>query len=168
MRKELFREKAVKKVSSPEQLNEYIRVTNPGIWVTLAAIIILLVGVCVWGILGRLETTINVVVISDGSDAICYLTESDDISSIEIGQKVKIEDEIYYIASVPSSAVKVADCAALAGSERAKYLCSVSDTDWVYEITLEPSTTFVAAGTYSAKVVTESVSPMSFIFNTSR
>lgn len=59
MKKELFRENAIKKVSSPEQLNEYIRVTNPGIWVTLVAIIILLIGVCVWGALGKIETTVT-------------------------------------------------------------------------------------------------------------
>lgn len=165
MKEELFREKAVKKASSPEQLNEYIRVTNPGIWVILVAIIILLVGVCVWGALGRLETTIDAVAICDGSTALCYLAESDGISSVEIGQEVKIGDSVYCIGTVSAEAVQVKDCAVLAGSERAKYLGGLSDTDWVYEITLEPSDTSVAAGTYSAKIVTESVSPMSFIFN---
>ena len=42
MNQPLFRKKSVDKVSSPEQLNEYIRVANPGVWMVLAAIVILL------------------------------------------------------------------------------------------------------------------------------
>ena len=49
MNSQLFRKKSVDKVSSPEQLNEYIRVANPGVWMVLAAIVILLAGVVVWG-----------------------------------------------------------------------------------------------------------------------
>lgn len=165
MNKKLFREKAIKRVSSPEELNEYIRVTNFGTWIMLAAIVVLLVGVCVWGVLGKLETTVNAVVISDGSNALCYLAESDDISSVKAGQEVKIGDNSYYIESVLAEAVQVKDCTALAASERAKYLGGVSDTDWVYEITLKSSAGSVAAGTYNAKIVVESVSPTSFIFN---
>jgi hypothetical protein len=165
MGEELFREKAVKRASSPEQLNEYIKVTNPGVWVTLAAIIILLVGVCVWGTLGRIETTVNAVAISDGSTTVCYLVESDSLSSVKNGQQVQIGDNVYYIDSVSAEALQVKDCIALAKSERAKYLGGFSDTDWVYEVTLKSTDTSIDIGTYSAKIVTESVSPMSFIFN---
>lgn len=52
---------------SPEQLNDYIRVSNPGVWLVLAAVIVLLIGVCVWGIFGRLETTVgSAAVVKDG------------------------------------------------------------------------------------------------------
>ncbi len=44
----IFREKSMERVSSPEQLNDYIKVTNPGIWLTLAAVIVLLIGFIVW------------------------------------------------------------------------------------------------------------------------
>lgn len=165
MKKELFRENAIKKVSSPEQLNEYIRVTNPGIWVTLVAIIILLIGVCVWGALGKIETTVDAVAISDGSTVLCYMAGSDEISSVEAGQEVKIDDKTCYIDSVSADAVQVKDCDALADSERAKYLAGVSNKDWVYEISAKSQDESVAAGTYSAKIVIESISPMSFILN---
>ena len=42
MKNDLFRKSSIDRISSPEQLNDYIRVTNPSIWVILAAIIILL------------------------------------------------------------------------------------------------------------------------------
>lgn len=49
MNDKIFRKKSVDKMSSPEQLNDYIKVTNPGVWMVLAAIAVLLAGVCVWG-----------------------------------------------------------------------------------------------------------------------
>ncbi len=55
MSKPLFRQKSLDKITSPEQMGDYIRVSNPSVWMILAAIIALLVGVCVWGIFGRLE-----------------------------------------------------------------------------------------------------------------
>ena len=47
MNEQLFRKKSVQKVSSPEQLNEYIRVASPSVWLVFAAIVILLAGVVI-------------------------------------------------------------------------------------------------------------------------
>lgn len=52
MDKKLFREKNVKRVSSPEELNDYMRVTSPSVWAILISVIIFLVGFTVWGITG--------------------------------------------------------------------------------------------------------------------
>ena len=161
MKKELFREKALNKMSSPEQLNEYIRVTNPGVWTALFAVIILLIGVCVWGALGKIESTVDTFAISDGSEAVCYLKDADSVSSIAAGQTVEIGDATYTVASV-SAAKQVKDCELISGNDYAKYVGSLSDEDWVYEIEITGS---VPAGEYDAKIVTESISPMSFIFN---
>ena len=46
----LFREKSLERIASPEQLNAYIRVSTPSVWLLLAAVVILLAGVCVWGV----------------------------------------------------------------------------------------------------------------------
>ena len=70
-----LQEKSIERVSSPEQLNDYVRVSSPGVWAVLAAVLILLAGAFVWGILGRLETTVPAVVISrDGAAVCCYDT----------------------------------------------------------------------------------------------
>ncbi|MCR5735988.1 MAG: hypothetical protein K6G22_15420 [Lachnospiraceae bacterium] len=50
----LFREKSLERISSPEQLDDYIKVVSPGIWLMLGAIILLLVGVIVWSALGTI------------------------------------------------------------------------------------------------------------------
>lgn len=42
------------RISSPEKLDDYIRVTTPSVWITLGAIVLVLVGAIVWGIFGEL------------------------------------------------------------------------------------------------------------------
>ena len=49
----IFRQKSLDKVSSPEKLDDYIRVTTPSVWITLTAIVLLLVGAVVWSIFGE-------------------------------------------------------------------------------------------------------------------
>lgn len=47
MNNQIFRQKSLDRVSSPEQLNDYVRVSNPGVWTILLAVIVLLIGICV-------------------------------------------------------------------------------------------------------------------------
>ena len=65
----LFRKKALDRISSPEQLTDYLRVTNPGIWVILIAVILLLAGILAWSTVGTLETTAEVTVIVEDHTA---------------------------------------------------------------------------------------------------
>ena len=51
----IFREKSIERVSSPEALNDYIRVTTPSVWVVLIALVLLLAGMLVWSIFGTVE-----------------------------------------------------------------------------------------------------------------
>ena len=44
----IFRQKSIDRVSSPEQLNDYIRVTTPTVWLVLLALVILLLGMLAW------------------------------------------------------------------------------------------------------------------------
>ena len=51
----IFREKSMQRVSSPEQLNDYIRVTSPSVLLVLSAIILLLLGMLAWSVFGTVE-----------------------------------------------------------------------------------------------------------------
>ena len=57
MKNSIFRKKCMDRVSSPEQLNDYIHVSSPGVWLLLAAILLLLAGFIVWSVFGRLDVT---------------------------------------------------------------------------------------------------------------
>ena len=53
----VFREKSMDRVSSPEALNDYIRVTTPSVWIILIALVVLLLGMLAWSVFGRVEVT---------------------------------------------------------------------------------------------------------------
>lgn len=48
----IFRQKSMDRVSSPEALDDYIRVTTPSGWILLIALAVLLAGVLAWIFIG--------------------------------------------------------------------------------------------------------------------
>lgn len=55
----LFRKSSVDRISSPEQLSDYLKVTNPAGWIILAAVALLLIGFFVWVCAGTIKTEIT-------------------------------------------------------------------------------------------------------------
>lgn len=90
MSESVFREKSMEKVKSPDNLNEYIRVANPGVWVLLAAVIALLIGMCIWGIFGQLRTEIRADVRVENGAVTCFLPE-ESAASVRPGMPAAIE-----------------------------------------------------------------------------
>jgi len=157
MNEQLFRKKSIEKVSSPEQLNEYIRVSNPGVWMILAAIVILLIGVCVWGILGHLDTTIKMVAVVEDSEITVYVMESD-IEQIKEGMNVIIGDRECEITDIADQPVAVGDNF----SEYTLHVGNLQNGDWVYSVAVSGE---IDDGIHSADIVVESISPISFVIN---
>ena len=56
----LFRQKSLDRISSPEELHDYMRVTSPRLWMILTAIVILLAGFIVYASTANMENTVNV------------------------------------------------------------------------------------------------------------
>jgi hypothetical protein len=46
--KQIFRKEAIQHVSNPDELDDYLHVTNTRVWVILAVVIVLLVGLFAW------------------------------------------------------------------------------------------------------------------------
>lgn len=153
----IFREKSMKRVSSPEQLGDYIRVSNPSVWMVLAAIIILLAGVCVWGIFGRLKTTVSAPVTVEDGQAVCYVSEKD-APSVKAGMSVTVDGHEYKVVSVSAEPVQITD----SFDSYALHLGGFSVGEWVYSVTVDAA---IPDGVYQAEIVTDSVSPISFVFN---
>ncbi|MCQ2472248.1 MAG: hypothetical protein MJ147_09465 [Clostridia bacterium] len=132
MQDEIFRKKSLNKIKSPEGLNDYVRVANPGVWMVLSAVIILLVGVCIWGALGRIETKVPANLVVKNGECVCVLNDAD-ADKIKAGMTVKTEKISGKIVSAKDNQIEV-------------------------EINLPD-------GKYEADVITESIKPLSFVFN---
>lgn len=69
----IFRKESLDRITSPEELDSYLVVTRPGVWITLFAILILLVGAFTWAIMGRLTTTLDVAVVAQDGEVVCLV-----------------------------------------------------------------------------------------------
>lgn len=157
MNKHLFRKKSIDRVSSPEQLDEYMRVANPCVWTVLAAIAVLLAGVFVWGVLGHLDTTVSTVAVSEQGSVTMYVRESD-VPSLKEGMEVRIQGEHGVITQIAQTPVSAHDTL----SDYTLHVGGFRSGEWVYAVKTDAQ---LPDGTYSAEIVIESVSPISFVLN---
>lgn len=157
MNEHLFRKKSIDRVSSPEQLDKYIRVTNPAFWTILLAIIALLAGVCAWGVLGHLDTTVSAAAVSEQGAVTLYVKESD-MPSLKEGREVRIQEQSYTITQISKMPVMAQDNL----SDYTLHIGGFQSGEWVYAIQTDAE---LPDGTYAAEIVVESVAPISFVLN---
>lgn len=139
MSEEIFRKKSLDKIKSPENLDDYIRVSNPGVWLLLVSVIVLLAGACVWGIYGHIDSTVPAAVRIESGDAVCYIAE-EDIASVQTGLTVRFADSEAVITQIGEK-------------EGLGYVCILST---------DPS---APDGFYEGKILIKSYSPVSFVLN---
>ena len=153
----LFREKNMEQIESPEALNDYLQVTSPGVWIVLATIIIFLLGACIWGIFGHINSTVKTAVIADRKETICLVPESALSSAVE-ERIIKIDNKEYELSPETLEPQVVSEDTniywILAGD--------LSIGDIVYRIPLSES---LEDGVYSGTIVTETLSPISLLLN---
>ena len=97
---QLFRQKSLDRISSPEQLNDYLKVTNPAIWLVLTAIILLLVGVLIWSSSATIESfAFGTAQVQDGSMRITF--DDEQIArNVKTGMTVMVGETESKISSV--------------------------------------------------------------------
>ena len=151
----LFRKKSLESISSPEQMNDYIKVIGPGLWIVLGAVIVFLVGVIIWGIFGRLETGVNSVGFVNDGLAVCYVEENT-VEDINDDTEINLGGEYtraISVSKVPVQASVVYDTATL---EK----LGLSGYEMLYPVTIKSA---LPDGSYHCRIVTEEIHPMSFI-----
>ncbi|MBR2788672.1 MAG: hypothetical protein IKD94_05865 [Erysipelotrichaceae bacterium] len=91
MSEKIFREKSLDRISSPEQLDDYLKVSTPSLWVVLAAVVAMLVGILVWANVDYLETTINAAgTVKDG--VVEIVLTGNDAETIKEGMTIRMSN----------------------------------------------------------------------------
>ena len=146
MEKTLFRKESYDRISSPEQMRDYMRVTSPRLWMLLAAMIALLAGFLVYASTTMMETTLELSATADQSGVIQATVTPEQARNLEIGMKVRIGGKN----------ARVAEIVQMMGGATGKQTT----------VLIEPEEDLVLPeGLYQATVVTESISPIDFLMN---
>ena len=135
-KQQIFREKIINQISSPDELNEYLKVASPSVWVILAAVILLLFGVIVWASTGTLETRSDAYIEASANELHVYVSDnkSEFLSS---GDIVRVQGQECVITDVQKD-----------------------ETGRTYGI----AALKIADGVYNGEAVVETIRPISFLF----
>lgn len=157
MESNLFRSKSLERITSPDDLDDYVRVANPGVWILLIAIVILLVGFIIWGVFANLETTVPTIVDTEMNITSCYISEKYiENNSVRSGMTVRCSDEEYTITTIDDQALLATEVL----SDYEIHLGGFADGEWIHSASLDRN---AQPGAHEAAIVIDSVSPISFI-----
>ena len=96
----LFRKDSLDRISSPEQLTDYLRVTNPTVWIVMGAIILLLVGLLIWGSFAHIDSYASGTAEISGGKMVVYFDDTQLARNVEAGMLVEVGNVSTLIAGV--------------------------------------------------------------------
>ena len=88
--KQLYREKNITRISSPEQLNDYLKVTKPAVWAVLAAIVLMLVGTLIWGSFAYIGSSVEGIAEVKNGTMTVYFKDNSFAGNVQEGMNVKV------------------------------------------------------------------------------
>ena len=134
----LYRKESMDRIQSPEQLNDYMRVTTPSIWILLTAVVLLLAGVLIWSAFARIDSyAAGTAQVQDGQLIMAF---DDEVTarSVRSGMTVTVGQTAWVVTGVG------------VGEDGATF--AVADTD-------------LADGTYPARVIFRQTQVLQLLFN---
>lgn len=153
----LFRAKNIERIESPESMNDYLQVTSPGVWLVLSTVIIFLIGVCIWGVFGHIDSTAKVAVVATEGETFCLVPENALKNAID-NRSIKIDGEEYELSPSTLNPVIISE------STNVYWLLAgdLSIGNIIYKIPLSQQ---MPEGVYNGTIVTETLSPLSLLLN---
>lgn len=81
-----------RRISSPEQLNDYLKVTSPKIWVLFVAIVLLIVGLLLWSSFTTIESYATGTAHAVKGELVVTFDDPAKASKVQPGMEMKIGD----------------------------------------------------------------------------
>ena len=155
MENQLYRKKSMDRISSPEELHDYMRVTSPRLWMILTAVVVLLAGFIAYASTATLENTTPIEVHLETMDL--------------QGDNGKTAKYTFVDCTLPLSELEVIQpgmtvrIAGQEGTVSSLYTTSEGQVGVLFE--MENDYLGLPDGTYDAELVLESTTPISFLWN---
>lgn len=93
-----------RRISSPEQLNDYLKVTNPKTWVLLVAILLLVGGLLLWSVFTTIESYATGTALADGGELTVMFHDDEKADRVEPGMELEIGGAYVEILTVGTDA----------------------------------------------------------------
>ena len=138
MKQPLFRKESVERVSSPEQLSDYLHVTSPAIWVVLTAVILLLASLFIWSSVTAVESYVTGRAEVHSGVLTLTFDDAEKAEDVVVGMNVKVGSMTTPVLSI--------------GRDENGKLLAVADAD-------------LPDGSYDARVVFKSTQIIDMLFN---
>ena len=153
----IFRAGALNRISSPEELDRYLVVTGPGVWLTLVAVIVLLAGFFGWMIFGRLDTEVSAAVVSQNGEVLCLVPEAEAERFLRCGT-VTVAGTDYPLSDIGRARQMISSETPL----EVRIAGGLTEGMLVVPLSVTAS---LPDGIYEGTAVVESVNPITFIIN---
>ena len=132
----LFGKSAMGRIASADELDHYVKVTNPSAWVVVVAALLLVVGIIIWAVVAVVPVTVETTGVSRSDrNVICWVDKATAKKIRDNGAKARVGD-------VDALSVEVSDLP-MSSSEVMKFLGSdfileaLNLEDWNYMVTIE-------------------------------
>ena len=157
----IFNKRATEKLRSPEDLDKYVQVTNPSVWVIMLAIVVLLAAVLVWAVFGAVSTSVTTTGVVVKGQALCFL-DAEEVAKVKVGDVANVDGErmtVSSVASIPDSREEVNKVL------ESDYLVSaLLEGDWAYSVIFEGDVSELASDVpLTVNITVERVAPISLI-----
>ncbi len=96
----LFRKESMDRISSPEQLHDYMRVTTPRLWMLLAAILVLAAGFVIYACTATMESTMPLTVQAEYGGILSVNLPISQLDLIKLRMPFRVEDRTGFISDI--------------------------------------------------------------------
>ena len=157
----IFNKQALTRLHNPDDLDKFIRITSPSVWVVLLAVITLMLGLLAWGVFGSVSTSVETTGSSAGGEALCLLG-ADDAAKVKVGDRTYVDGQLGRVASESKAPISEDEASDLLGSD---YLVEtlMADNRWVYVVTFEGIEPGEEGIPITVSITTERVAPISLV-----
>lgn len=166
-KKSAFRQESLDRIASPEQLNDYIRVSGPSIWLLLGALMVIVACLAIWGFTGTLPVTYSLNGLAGDKEVVCFLPtgslDKDILGSkaqITLPNGTTIGGTVKEVAAIPSSAEELA-----ASLGKAWFISHLITGDYSYQVIISVESALPADTLVRVALVIDEIKPIRYILS---
>ena len=130
----IFRQSAMSRIASADDLDKYLRITNPSAWAILLAAVLLVAGLLIWSTTAVIPTTVSVTGLMADGTVSCWVTK-------DVAEKIEAGEASALVLDEPASIIEVSNTP-WSKAELTEYLDSdylvdsVAVEDWNFPVTI--------------------------------